>query len=494
LLYKIEIFADNETILGGGKISTLNTARDTKWYQEYWDSEQDTFLYVYYDESKKFIPGSGSCRTISIVRRLDNFGNKGIEKVLKIDIDYNAMLKDVLNEKIDGEIYIRNKEHVLFSNLPNTSGMKVFPEADTLEKIEHTMEKSFHAGNQEWEIVILAKSAPFWSVLFQNKGMLFLILLNLMIPTLLIYLVGKSISHRLLIVAAYMKKVEKEQFEVISLMEGEDEIGKLIRSYNMMVIKIKDLIEVVFKGNAEKQALELSKKQAELKAIQSQVNPHFLFNTLETIRMRSLLKGEGETANIIGELAVLFRKSMNWGFDLITIDEEMNFIEKYINIQKYRFGDKIKFYHYIMDNCKQYRIPKLTISSFVENACIHGIEATTVEGVISLTITRNEEYLFIEISDNGKGFEEKRLNEIRWMLEHADSKMLNESKSTGMLNAYLRLRMYSDGQITFEIDSKIENGTDIIVRIPLSVVESVIDPDINSNKEVTSDDKSIDSR
>ncbi|MDF2943966.1 MAG: hypothetical protein K0S01_2824 [Herbinix sp.] len=494
LLYKIEIFADNGTILGGGKISTLDTARDTQWYQAFIDSGQDIFLYVYYDETKKFIPGSGSCRTISIIRKLDNFGNKGIEKVLKIDIDYNAMLKDVLNEKINGEIYVRNNDYILFSNLPNTSGMKVFTEAVSLDEKESTMEKSFRKGNQEWEVVILAKSAPFWSVLFQNKAMLFLILLNLLIPTLLIYLVGKSISHRLSIVAAYMKKVEKEQFEVISIKEGEDEIGKLIHSYNMMVIKIKDLIEVVFKGNAEKQTLELSKKQAELKAIQSQVNPHFLFNTLETIRMRSLLKGESETANIIGELAVLFRKSMNWGFDFITIEEEMSFIEKYINIQKYRFGDKIKFYHYIMDNCNQYRIPKLTISSFVENACVHGIEATTEEGVISLTITRNEEYLFIEISDNGKGFEEKRLNEIRWMLEHADSKMLNESKSTGMLNAYLRLRMYSDGQITFDIDSKLENGTDIMIRIPLSVVDNEIDSNIISNKEVTSDDKSNDSR
>ncbi|MDF2484326.1 MAG: hypothetical protein K0R46_494 [Herbinix sp.] len=493
LLYKIEIFADNDTMIGGGKISTIKTIKDTDWYQEFEKSGKDIFLFAYYDESKKFLPGSGSCRTISIIRRLDNFGSKNIEKLLKIDVDYNMLLTDVLNEKIEGTIFVRNNDYILFSNIPNTSGMKVFDTSDIIEDSEPTMSKTFKSGTQEWEIVTFAENTPFWNVIFQNKGLLYLFLLDIIVPTILIYLIGKSITHRLTVVTAYLGKVEKEQFEVIDFTEGEDEIGKVIRSYNMMVVRIKDLIEVVFKGNAEKQALELSKKQAELQAIQSQVNPHFLFNTLETIRMRSLIKSELETANIIGELAILFRKSMTWGQDCITINEEMSFIEKYINIQKYRYGDKIKFYHYVMKECETYLIPKLTISSFVENACVHGLEATENEGVISLTITKNEEYLFVEISDNGKGFEESRLEEIRYMIANADHKMLSKSKSTGMLNAYLRLKMHFDNQIEFDIDSETEKGTDIIIQIPLKAVEdSVIAEEVKVNKEVTLNDKSND--
>ncbi len=470
LLYKIEIFADNDTLIGGGKISTLKSVKDSNWYQEYKNSGKDIFLYIYYDETKKFIPGSGSCRTISIMRTLDNFGNRGVEKVLKIDVDYNEMLMDVLNEKIDGSIYVRNKDYILFSNQPGTSGMRMFENADSLDGLHPTMSKTFSAGNDEWEILIFLKDTPFWSILFQNKGLLFLILLNLVFPTVQIYLVGKSISHRLSLVVTHMGKVEKEQFEVIHTEEGEDEIGILIRSYNMMVLRIKELIEVVFRKNAEKQALELSKKQAELNAIQSQVNPHFLFNTLETIRMRSLIKGENETADIIGELAVLFRKSLNWGADYITVEEEMNFIERYINIQRYRYADKIKFVHYVMEECKQLKIPKLTISNFVENACVHGIETSEHEGVISLTVTRNEACLIIEISDNGRGFEERRLEEIRRMIAAADIQMLGEAKSTGILNTFLRLKMYSDSQVEFEIDSKPEDGTDITIKIPLKLV------------------------
>lgn len=472
LLNKIQIYTDNDTMINGGKIASVEAVRDTGWYQAYKSSGKDTFLFTYFDDSKKNIPGSGPCRTISIMRKLDHFGDKGSEKFLKIDIDYNVMLKEVQNENIDAEIYVRNSEYVLFSNLPNTNGLKEFPAAASIKVTDPTLVGRFSLGSQEWEIVILSKEATFMEAIFQNKGMVTLILMIFILPTVLIFFVGKSISSRLSLLSAYITKVENEQFEVIHIKESEDEIGKLIRSYNLMVVKIKDLIEVVFKGNAEKQSLELSRKQAELKAIQSQVNPHFLFNVLESIRMRSLLKDEKETAEIIGDLAVLFRKSMSWGSDYITIKEEMSFIENYINIQQYRYGDKIQFGLNIMEECRGYRIPKLTISSFIENACVHGIETTEGDGIITLHISKTEDRLLIEISDNGKGMEEERLHEIRWMIAHADVRMLEELESTGILNAYLRLRTFCEGNLTFDIDSNVERGTFIRICIPVRYVEN----------------------
>lgn len=472
ILFKIQVFADNDTILNGGKIATINMIKDTEWYQAYKDSGEDIFLYTYFDEMKRYATGSGTSKTISIIRNMDNFGNNGIEKLLKIDIDYNLMLMDVLNEKIDADIYVRNQDYILFSNLSNHNSMKPYDSADSIKKDENTMSHTFITGKQNWEIMVQSEDTAFWTVILEYEGLLLLVLLNIFMPTLLIYFVGKSISKRLSLVASHMDKVKKEQFEEIASLPGEDEIGELIHSYNLMIRKIRNLIEVVFKGKAEKQALELSKKQAELKAVQSQVNPHFLFNTLESIRMRSLIKGENETADIIGELAILFRKSMIWGADFITIEEELSFVEKYINIQRYRFGDKLKYYHYVMDDCWHYLVPKLAISTFVENAFIHGIETTVGDGVISLTVTKSSEYLFIEISDNGKGIEDEKLNKMKEMLSHADSKMLNEAKSTGMLNAFLRLKMYCDGDVTFDIDSKLDNGTDITIRLPLIGVEN----------------------
>ncbi|MDI9488473.1 MAG: sensor histidine kinase [Bacillota bacterium] len=467
-IYKIIIYTDNDTLVSGGSIAKLDSAKDTNWYKAFLESGQDIFIYSYYDSAKKYIPGSGTSRTISIIRRLNYFDKQDMSKILKVDLDYSYMLKDVLNEKIDGEIYVKNKKNILFSNKPSASGVREYEPASSINSDQATMSMTFQTGFEEWEILIVAKETPFWSVISKNIWLIPIVLFNFFIPTILIFLIGKSISGRLKLVSSYMGKVENEQFELIKIKEGEDEIGKLITRYNMMVTKIKELIEVVFKGQAEKQALELAKKNAELKALQSQVNPHFLFNTLESIRMRSLIKNELETAEIIGGLAVLFRKTMTWGDDYITVEEEMEFVEKYMDIQNYRFGDKIRYYHYVMDECKKCLVPKLSISTFIENACVHGIETRDKEGVISVTVTKKEEYLLIEISDNGKGIDDNRLNELKNMIEGADSSMLHNTKSTGILNAYLRLKMYSNSDILFDIDSKPDSGTDILIGLPFN--------------------------
>lgn len=270
----------------------------------------------------------------------------------------------------------------------------------------------------------------------------------------------------------YLRKVENEEFSTIECNNGTDEIGKLIRSYNLMVLRIKELIEVVFKRDAEKQRLELAKKQAELKALQSQVNPHFMFNTLESIRMRSLIKGEDETAGIIENLSILLRTTINWGEDYITIEDEMLFVENYLQIQKYRFGDKLSYGFYAMEDCKNIRIPKLSILSFVENACVHGIEAVSHNANINVTVFKDENSLFIEILDTGMGIEENKLNEIRELLKDAKIDMLNKSKSTGVLNTYMRLQSYCNN-MKFEINSKLKEGTEITIQIYLNTNDVV---------------------
>ncbi|NLK04004.1 MAG: sensor histidine kinase [Clostridiales bacterium] len=469
-LSKIHIFADNNTIINGGKIATVDMIRDTHWYQSFKESGENMQLYVHYDDSKRNAIGRGTARTISIIRSLNNYGDNKIEKLVKVDIDYNNMLKDVLNEKIDADIYVKNKDYILFSNKPNQSILEPYSLSSTIEYNKTTMSKTFIIAKQNWEVVVQYNEDTFWTVVFYNKGLFLMILLNIFVPSILIFFVGKSISKRLSLVASHMDRVEKEQFIEIESFMGDDEIGKLITSYNLMVAKIRNLINVVYRDQAEKQALDLSKKQAELKAIQSQVNPHFLFNTLEAIRMRSLIKGENETANIIEELSALFRMSMTWDKDYISIDDELSFVKKYINIQRYRFGDKLKYIANVMKECRQDLVPKLAIVTFVENAFIHGIESSVKDGVITLNITKDTDYLIINVLDNGKGIEEEKLKEMRQMLSTANSKMLYNAKSTGILNALLRFKMYSDGEVVFGIESKLDHGTSITVKLPIKIV------------------------
>ena len=424
---------------------------------------------VYYDKDKSIIQQIIHARTISIIRKLDKFENKN-ENILKIDVDYNVILKNILNEKMEDNLYVCNKNFILFSNKASDVGSKEF---DTIDCIEEKNVKindffKFKAANEEWNIIITANEVNPLSKIVEKKEILFgLIIFNLLLPTIIITLVSHSIGYRVRLLSVYLGKVENEEFSTIECNDGKDEIGKLVRSYNLMVLKIKELIEVVFKRDAEKQRLELAKKQAELKALQSQVNPHFMFNTLESIRMRSLIKGEDETAGIIENLSILLRKTINWGEDYITIEDEMLFVENYLQIQKYRFGDKLSFSFYIMEECKNIKIPKLSILSFVENACVHGIEEVSHNASISIAVFKDETNLFIEISDTGNGIDENELKKIKDRLNNAKIDMLNNSKSTGVLNTYMRLQMYCNNNMKFEIDSKLKEGTEVTIQIYL---------------------------
>ena len=467
-VYNITIYTDNNTITNSGTFQKITPEiRQSDWYKQFCDSKQGMTFSVYYDKSS--ILTNNTARTISIIRKLDNFG-KGNGNILKIDIDYNVILRDILNEKMEDNLYVCNKKFILFSNKVSDSGSKEFESINSLEE-KNVMLNDYYkikVKNEDWNIIITANEVNPLSKIVEKKEILFgLIIFNLVLPTIIIILVSHSIGYRVTLLGIYLGKVENEEFCIIECSDGKDEIGKLVRSYNLMVLKIKDLIEVVFRRDAEKQRLELAKKQAELKALQSQVNPHFLFNTLESIRMRSLIKEEIETAEIIEKLSMLLRKTINWGADYITIEDEMLFVENYLQIQKYRFGDKLSFSFYIMEDCKDIKIPKLSILSFVENACVHGIEEVSHNASVTVVVFRDDTNLFIEISDTGNGITETELDLIRDRISNAKMEMLNQSKSTGVLNTYMRLQMYCNNNMKFEIESKTREGTEVTIQIYL---------------------------
>lgn len=462
----ITIFADNPTIVNGGCFLKVDSIQDKDWYEKFKESGASIFLTTYFDKATSYTSKNTS-RTVSLVKQLDYFS--GIDKLLKIDLDYSMMQRQILNENHKARVYVCNEDSVLFSNQSEENIRTDFMPLSELNIGEANYAMPLRVINEQWTIYIFTQKINIWPLLFASDSMIWpLILLNLLLPTIIISLIAKSFTSRVRLIERYLDKVKRESFEVIEGETGRDEIGDLMRSYNLMVTKIKNLIEVVLKGNAEKQALQLSKKEAELKALQSQINPHFMFNTLESIRMRSLIKKEEETAEIIGELSLLLRKSFSWDSHSITLEEEMGFVQKYLNLQKYRFGDKLSFYFFVMPECRALDVPKFCILNFVENACVHGIESIAKSGSISVTVTKDERYLYFEISDTGCGMEPQKLEEIKQNLNELKIEKLSESKSTGMLNTLIRLSLFCDGNIKFEIESETGKGTDVMIRIPFN--------------------------
>ena len=164
------------------------------------------------------------------------------------------------------------------------------------------------------------------------------------------------------------------------------------------------------------------------------------------------------------------RQYVEWGSDSVTIEQEIEFVKAYLALQKYRFGDRLNYKLDIMSECERYRIPKLTIVTFVENACIHGIEGKSTPGWIFVRISRKEQMLCIEIEDTGNGMEEEKMEDLRNHMQNASIDMLKGSGSVGITNACLRLKMVTENQVEFELDGEEGIGTVVLIKVPMEYV------------------------
>jgi two-component system sensor histidine kinase YesM len=272
----------------------------------------------------------------------------------------------------------------------------------------------------------------------------------------------------------YMKKVKGEVFVLIPDNEGKDEIGELLENYNLMVARMKNLIEYEYKSKLEQQELHLARQQAELLALYSQINPHFMFNVLESIRMRCVIKEEQETSQMIESLARLMRKSAEWGADLISLEQEIGFMKDYLNLQKYRYGDGFHYKFRINKECNSYMIPSLVLVTFVENSCVHGLNREEHSGSIFVSVKEENGFLNIEIEDTGIGMEQALVEGMEKSLNEANIDDLQKTTSLGMLNACIRLKKYCGSQTKIIIESESQVGTCIIIKIPLENLKRTI--------------------
>lgn len=466
--YSVTIYADNDTISNSSDIIKLTeNVKQNEWYKDFKTSNKKTTISLEYD-------GNDGNKYISIIKKLDYFSYER-EKIVKLDIDYNSILKDIVSEysNFNVDIYLCNDKYILFSNNELNSSRG---EINTLDKIIYKdilLQQNYeiYGYNEAYSIMVTAEK-DVYNRIFNNIGfkriIVCLLILNLLIPTIVILIVSYSITNRLSLLTLHLKKVKNGDFDTIDMEIGTDEIGTVINNFNLMVIKIKELIDVIFKKEIEQKELELAKNRAELKALQSQINPHFMFNTLESIRMRSLIKGEEETAYIIENLAKLLRQTINWGEDNINIFSEIGFVNNYLAIQKYRFGDRLDFNVKVSPGCNNIKIPKLSILTFIENSCIHGMEGVAHNVQVSTEISIENEYLCICISDTGKGMVSEKLNDIKMKINNCSFESFNGGKGLGVLNAYMRLQKYCNNTMSFNIESDENYGTKINIRLPIN--------------------------
>lgn len=283
----------------------------------------------------------------------------------------------------------------------------------------------------------------------------------ILIAILLSYTISKSISFPLQKILAAMKETKNGNLSVRVDDEGRDEIGMLGEGYNDMVSNIKELIDKVY-------VLQIKEREAELNALQAQMNPHFLYNTLDTIYWKSLGSGENEIGDMVFSLSRLFRLSLNRGKEITTVANEKELIEHYLMLQKIRFKEKLNYEIYLNENILSLTIPKLIIQPFVENAIIHGIEESGTAGTVKISGIMDDRFIYFTIEDNGIGMSQEAIDSL--LKTQDESSADDPSKVPGgyaINNTNDRLRLIFNGNYALNFYSELGKGTRVEIKIPV---------------------------
>ena len=463
----ITMYSDNRTIVNGGEFERLETITDSAWYQYLKKSNLDKVLYFEYDDSRA--PAVEAKRKILFLQKLNFYSKAEPEKLVKIELDYSTMIRNLNKMNYDSEVYICWNDTIVLSNGKHSSVAKNFEPFQNYNKIGYVQDLNLYG--LDLKIYVLKKEVTSISEIIKNLPIIMLlILINVVLPILMVKGFNRSFTVRIGELSEVLKNVEKEQLIEIENVRGKDEIGNLMRSYNKMAERINSLIQIVYKNKIEEQEMMVARKNAELLALHSQINPHFLFNALESIRMHSVIKREMETADMVEKLAIMQRQYVEWGNDSVEISREMDFVKAYLGLQKYRFGNRLCYELEVEDSCQNLRIPKLSVVTFVENACVHGIESKINAGWIFVRIYQKSEWLYLEIEDTGSSMKEEVVADLLSKMQNASIEMLKDNGRVGVVNACLRLKMISENEVEFELDGEEGVGTLVQIRIPLQYV------------------------
>lgn len=295
----------------------------------------------------------------------------------------------------------------------------------------------------------------------QNASLaVIMICILILVPLLILF--SRHITGRVEFLIQRIKDVKSGKYQVSVVVKGNDEIAQMSCHFDSMLREIDHLMHQVYEAQLKEQILENAQKEAQLLALQQQINPHYLFNTMETIRMNLLLKGDSETSEIVRIFADSFREMIDSTCSTISLHEEITFIHKYFLIQKYRYEDKIDLVMDISDDLPNYHIPKFLLQPLIENAVYHGLELKDGKGTIHLAI-RSEEKLRIVVSDDGIGMTEKEICNLRKSIL-SDSK---DRQNYALRNIFKRLKLLYGEASEFEIDSIPDEGTVVRLSIPL---------------------------
>lgn len=470
----VRLYVENPTLIDNWEI--IPTDEETKkadWYQ--WAKKSDGLIrWSYIKDSRD------GTRYLSLIRRID-FYKHSTNGVLVINAN-SSMLGGILSQEsfdtmlvADRDIVAANHADLVGKTLEDLnldpavvdrrSGAFMTKIGDRRVRIQIA---DLYPDNALINLRILSVFSVDDIVREPNRiirSALMAIGLGLVVALILILTLSKLVSERLLRLSKHISRVATGKLDLTLAIDGKDEIGQLSRQFNAMLGSIRQLMGEVNESNRQKRELETKQSEIRLRMLASQINPHFLFNTLESIRMKAVVRKEADIARTVKLLGKMMRKNLEAGSGVIPVSTEIDMIGSYLDIQKFRYEDRLQYKLDIDPGVLTAKIPSLVIQPIVENAVIHGMENKEGAVTVEVSLKSCDDGIFAEVRDDGAGMSEQRLEEVRRSLSGPDGP--DESDHIGLRNVHTRLRLSYGPKCGLFIESATQAGTRVRFVIPL---------------------------
>ncbi|MCQ2573078.1 MAG: histidine kinase [Treponema sp.] len=483
------LYTENMTLLENSYIVKTTEAISREfWYEKAVRTKGQVFwMYKTDTVTKK--------QYLSLIRSVYSLGDNSFIGVLVVNVSPDHIVRTLKNQFFESAIAYENQ--IIFSSEDNLSyadsqtlrNELVYQKNRKKDTISTIYWKGSRSGVMTRQFTPKTSSISDFTLLYVIPVKeLNRVTFHVLIPTALILIAiiflsffaiqifNNYINYRVKIVRDEIQNVVENNFSIPKTIGGMDEFEQIYHSLYLMSEKVSTLINQVYKHKLDREQIASRQNEIRYKMLATQINPHFLFNTLETIRMKSLASGDKEVATMLKLLAALLRYNLNVSGKTVPLYNELDAVQNYLNIQRYRFGSRITYDIITMCDVQKITILPLLIQPLVENSFSHGLESTVSGGFIYIMISEEEpEYgptlLHVSVKDNGCGIPADKLRDLNQALK--DQIVDEYEGSIGLMNVNSRIKLYYGNQFGMEIESEEGKGTEVRLTFPLIGTDQV---------------------
>lgn len=416
------------------------------WYAEITAGRKTGILTNVYKTDK--YSEKASFNVISYIHGINDVETGRYLGFLVIDFDAGIFryILGSYDDTLEGQVTVRDSE-----------GNVMYAQTEENELLEPCVTFFNQSPKTDWIVQIDIPQSFFTKEIIRVLSLTVLVgAVCLLIFIWLSHILSEGISQPIKEIQGLMEEVGRGNLDVRASFRREDEVGKLAEGFNRMAENTNTLINQVY-------LTELEKKEAEFQALQSQINPHFIFNTLESVNMMAILEGNMQISDILTAFGRILRVNLNRKQNIVTLEQEMEYIRNYLLIMQLRNDELFSYEIYVEEETKSCLLPKLTLQPIAENCLIHGFKEKMKHRRLAIHTFRNRNgRLQIEIEDDGKGMHEEDLRRLRNRL--ADDPLRLES-SIGLNNVYKRCKLYFKQDFDMRIESVRGIGTKVVVTM-----------------------------